>query len=99
MWRVLKVVLVALGVSLGAVPAEAQTQCAHRSELVIRLDQRFDEKLTVIGITSKAHLLEVFTSSAGNWSILITRPNGRSCIISHGTDWHGLAVSSLGQVS
>ncbi len=96
MWRVLKVVLVALGVSLGAVPAEAQTQCAHRSELVTRLDQRFDQKLTVIGITSKGLLLEVFTSSARNWSILITRPNGRSCIISHGTDWHGLAGQFVG---
>ena len=99
MWRLLKVGLVAVGISLGAVPADAQLQCAHRSELITRLDQGFDEKLTGVGVTSNGLLLEVFASNDGSWTVLDTRPNGHSCIVSHGTDWHGFAASSSGQIS
>ena len=99
MWRVLKVGLVTLGIWLLAVPAAAQLQCALRSELATRLDKKFDEKLTGIGITSNGLLLEVFASNDGSWTILVTRPNGHSCIVSHGTDWHGFAASSSGQIS
>ncbi len=91
MWRVLKVGLVALGIWLCAIPAEAQ--------LATRLDQRFDEKLTGVGITSDGLLLEVFASNDGSWTILVTRPDGHSCIVSHGTDWQGLAAGSSGQIS
>ncbi len=96
MWRVLKVGLVALGLWLCAIPAEAQFQCARRSELAT---QRFDEKLTGVGITSDGLLLEVFASNDGSWTILVTRPDGHSCIVSHGTDWQGLAAGSSGQIS
>ena len=89
MW--LKVVLIAFGISLGAVPAEAKSQCAQRSELVTRL-QGFDKKLTGIGTTYDGLLLEVLASKDGNWTILITRSNGRSCIVSHGVDWRSLSV-------
>ncbi len=99
MWRVLKVGLVALGIWLCAIPAEAQLQCARRSELATHLDQRFDEKLTGVGITSDGLLLEVFASNDGSWTILVTRPDGHSCIVSHGTDWQGLAAGSSGQIS
>ncbi len=99
MWRVLKIGLIALGILLGAVPADAQLQCAHRSDLVTRLDQGFDQKLTGVGITSNGLLLEVFASKEGSWTALVTRPDGHSCIVSHGTDWQGLAAGSSGQIS
>ncbi len=99
MWRLLKVGLVAVGISLGAVPAEAQSQCAQRSKLVTRLDQGFDEKLTGVGITSDGLLLEVFASKEGSWTALVTRPDGHSCIVSHGEHWDWLPVASSGQIS
>ncbi len=99
MWRLLKVGLVAVGISLGAVPADAQLQCAHRSELITRLDQGFDEKLTGVGVTSNGLLLEVFASKEGSWTAVITRPDGHSCIVAHGEDWDWLPVASPGQIS
>ncbi len=99
MWRVLKIGLIALGILLGAVPADAQLQCAHRSDLVARLDQDFDQKLTGVGVTSDGLLLEVFASKEGSWTALVTRPDGHSCIVSHGEDWHVLSAGSSGQIS
>ncbi len=91
MW--LKVVLIVLGISLGASSVEAQSQCAQRSTLVARLDQLY-EKLAGAGITFDGSMLEIWASTDGRWTIMVTRPNGRTCIVSHGEDWHHAATHS-----
>ncbi len=96
MWRV---GLLALAISLVAVPADAQLPCDNRSELVTHLDLKYHEVLTGTGVTSDGRLLEVFASKEGSWTALVTRPDGHSCIIAHGEDWDWLPVSSPGQIS
>ena len=96
MWRV---GLLALAISLVAVPADAQLPCDNRSELVTHLDLKYHEVLTGTGVTSDGRLLEVFASKEGSWTALVTRPDGHSCIIAHGEDWIWMPGSSPGQIS
>ena len=97
MW--LKVVLIALGISLVTSSVEAQSRCAQRSDLVTRLDQHFDEKLAGAGIAFDGAMLEIWASTDGSWTIMVTRSDGRSCIVSHGNNWQRILVISSGRRS
>lgn len=72
--------------------AEAQTQspCAERNELVLRLEQSYGETLQSMGLHQDNTLLEVYASEdTGTWTILVTRPDGLSCLIAAGQMWDG----------
>jgi hypothetical protein len=64
--------------------AEAQVACASRAEIVDQLTQRFKEAPEAHGITHDGMVLEVFTSEARSWTILVTSPKGVSCIAATG---------------
>lgn len=73
-----------------ALPASAQN-CAKRDLVVERLKAQFSEQLTAGGLqgTSPVEtLLEVWASpETGTFTILMTNPNGLSCIVAAGTDF------------
>lgn len=72
-------------------PAQAQAPCDQRAKIVSVLLQQFDESQVASGITPNGELLEVFASPVrGSWTILLSMPTGKSCLIATGEDWHGL---------
>ena len=84
---ILKCVLV-LSVLLGTAPsAKAATPCAVHSDLVQVLEQRYHEKLSAYGLDAQKDKVEVYVSKEGTFSILATRADGLSCILSVGGDW------------
>lgn len=73
-----------------SLPATAEQQllsCARRDEMVKVLARRFDERPRAIGLANATAVIEVFTSEKGTWTILLTRPDGASCIVSAGENW------------
>ncbi len=75
------------GMAILPPPAWAMT-CAPREGLVERLDDKFNEVLTARGLQNETTLIEVFTSEkSGSYTILISRADGISCIVSSGTHW------------
>ena len=91
---VIKVVLIALGILIGTSSVVAQSlRCADRSKLVARLDQHY-EKLAGAGISFDGAMLEFWGAADGRWTIMVTQPNGRSCIASHGKNWFGYPLIS-----
>ena len=71
-------------------PATAEQQvlsCANRADMVKVLSQRFREAPRAIGLANSSAIIEVFTSKSGTWTILLTRPDGASCIVSAGDNW------------
>ena len=70
-----------------AVPAQAQAPCGDRGEIVKMLNKKYSERPHALGIANQANLLEVYTSTSGSWTILITKPQGVSCIIGTGQSW------------
>ena len=70
-----------------AVPAQAQVPCGTRGEIVKMLGSKYHERPRALGIANQANLLEVYTSTSGSWTILLTKPQGVSCIIGTGQSW------------
>lgn len=82
---------VLLGTGLVAVPAVA-ANCANRDLVVERLQSKYDESLTAGGLQSSQSaqaLVEVWASEeTGTFTVMLTSPNGLTCVVATGTDWH-----------
>jgi hypothetical protein len=77
-------------IALGSVSAEAATACGSRAEFLKTLKNKFQESSRALGIIGKTNVLEVYTSKEGTWTILVTAPEGKSCIIAAGNSWEEL---------
>jgi predicted methyltransferase len=68
--------------------AEAARPCAERAEIVARLAERFGETLRSVGLQGGDAVVEVYSSEAtGTWTILMTRPDGITCLLAAGERW------------
>src|SRR5690554_1283061 len=68
--------------ALIALPALAQAPCAPHDALVATIADSFGEALQGVGLQSNSTLLEIYVSDeSGTWTILVTRPDGMSCMI------------------
>lgn len=69
-------------------PAQAAPACASHDEALALLAQKYQERRVAVGVTSAGGLVEVLASKDGaTWTILVTQPNGQSCIVSAGEGW------------
>jgi hypothetical protein len=90
MSRLLIPPLLAVTFAATALPATAQTNyCAERTQIAERLASGYSEQLVGGGMQNQNGLIEVWTTPSGNtWTILMTRPDGISCVMATGTDWY-----------
>ena len=78
-------------------PASAQAACASHKEVTKALANGHSEEPVGIGLASTGNVVEVFSSSDGStWSIVMTMPNGVSCLVSSGESWESLTSVALG---
>ena len=82
----------ALGLTAGAVaPVHAMGQCGDREAIATHLTAKFGERNAALGLASSPGLREIWASDAtGSWSILLTRPDGQTCIMATGTHFQAL---------
>ena len=65
--------------------------CHSHADLAEMLNQKYAEQPSALGVQSNGHLVEVFVSHDGtSWTIVITRPDGWSCIVAVGEHWESL---------
>ena len=78
------------GLILATQSAEA-AQCAPRDQVVARLATGFDEARQGAGLSmgpdGTAQVVEIFASLAGSWTLVVTLPDGMSCILAAGQNW------------
>jgi hypothetical protein len=81
-----------VGIMLTTNPALANpTNCAQRTEMVEKLKIRFGESRQSIGLTPGGQALELFAHpEKGTWTILLTLPNGTSCMMASGHDYQAV---------
>jgi len=80
--------LAAMG--LLAMPAAAQERpapCGDRGDLVSQLKDKYHESQTGFGMTGNGSVVELLTSDNGSWTLVLTFPNGRSCMMAAGEGW------------
>ena len=74
-------------------PAAAQAACTTRNEVAERLAGNYAEAPVAAGLASSGAVIEVFTSGDGaTWTIVLTRPEGTSCLVAAGEAWMTLPV-------
>ena len=72
----------------GTSGASAQSACLPHGKLVDLLDGRYSEQRVAVGLENNGRLFEVFTSTDGStWTMVITTPDGASCVVAAGLGW------------
>lgn len=76
-------------VTAGQVDAQVvQQTCVARDDMVRQLESKYKERPNATGLSSNGYLLELFMTDTGStWSIIISFPNGQSCIVDAGEHW------------
>ena len=77
-----------------AVKADAQQQrnCAPREMVINRLADGYGETRQSIGMAANNAVVEVYASDeSGSWTIIVTTPNGLSCLVASGQGFENLS--------
>jgi hypothetical protein len=78
---------VAVLAAAGSSPAIAQSACGPREQLVKLLADQYKEDPVGMGLSQPGQVLEVFASSNGSWTMVMTLPDGKACMIAAGDNW------------
>lgn len=71
--------------------AWAQQPCKPRADALRILADKYAEAPVAIGLANNGALVEVLAAKDGTtWTILVTTPAGRSCMVSAGENWRAL---------
>ncbi len=96
--------LLALGaLALGAGPASAQgapALCSAHDGLLSQLERKYGEVPVAVGVAggvAGGALVELLTTKDGmTWTIILTSPQGLSCLIASGEGWRPLVPAPSG---
>lgn len=67
---------------------QAQANCFDREALVTKLEKNYGEAFAGGGLQNSNSIVEVwFSPEEGTWTVLMTRADGKSCIMASGTNW------------
>lgn len=74
----------------GIQAASAQALCGDRTNFLKHLGKSYKEAPTAMGLTSNGKVIEVLTSEKGSWTIIVTNPEGTSCVVAAGEAWESI---------
>ncbi len=96
MFKMLTITIFALILFTPAAAAQSQSACNPRDNVVGHLAKKYGEAPVAIGVTNKGALIEVLTTSDGStWTIIVSMPNGTSCLVAAGEGWRTKALSPI----
>lgn len=88
MRTLIKVAVATFGLIATIGPVTAGTPCGMRDKVIAKLQADYSEQLTAGGYQTSKSVMEVWTSTEnGTFTVLLTNPNGVSCIVATGTGW------------
>lgn len=89
---------VVLPVSARAQMAQMQMMCAARADIVTNLQGKFSESPVALGLDNSGGVVELLASpDGGTWTIIVTDPQGTSCLMAAGEFWEMAKKALIGQ--
>lgn len=71
--------------------AQAQQICEPRGDVIRHLADNYAEAPVAMGLSSNGGVVEILTNQEKTtWTILITMPDGKTCMIAAGESWEEL---------
>lgn len=71
----------------------AQNQCNERDKVLSLLINKYKEAPVAVGVTNTGGLVEVLSTSDGDtWTIIVTTPQGISCLVAAGEGWRQIEL-------
>ncbi|MCH7936853.1 MAG: hypothetical protein IH994_07160 [Proteobacteria bacterium] len=67
--------------------AAAAMLCGSRNDVAEDLAKNHGELPVSWGLIGNSHLIEVFVSPTGGFTIIVTRPDGLACVMAAGENW------------
>lgn len=66
--------------------------CGPRDLVIGQLSERWGENRRSVGIAANGQVMELYASAAtGTWTIVVTLPDGRTCLIASGEGFEPVA--------
>lgn len=65
-------------------------QCAPRDQVMVTLAEKYEESRQAIGLAGPQAVMELYASAAGSWTIMVTMPDGMSCLLASGQGYQAL---------
>lgn len=84
---------------LSAIPAQipADLVCGEREALLTSLSREYAEAPKELGLANNGSVVELLTTRDGKtWTLLMTRPDGTSCVIAAGEAWDAVPAQMAG---
>jgi len=69
--------------------------CGERGSLMDQLKHKYSEQPKSMGLAANGSVLEVLTAPTGTWTILLTTPQGITCLIAAGENWEDMEQDTL----
>ena len=90
-------ILVGLVVGSYSTPAaaEAELACEIRAKITKTLKSDYAELPVSAGLDNAGRMIEVFASTEGSWTILMTMPTGVSCLMATGENWMRREIKNI----
>lgn len=92
---ILTTLILTVGFVLITPAALAQPVCGTHQSISETLKKSYTEAPVSMGVTSSGGIVEVFSSNEGIWTLVLTRPDGVSCLIAAGEAWENLPKSEF----
>ena len=91
MFRIALTLSALIGLAAATSAAAQQPLCTARSEVLSQLSSQYSETPVAMGIANNGGVLEILSSQKGtSWTIILTMPNGVTCMIAAGENWESL---------
>jgi len=69
--------------------------CDQRASIIGHMAEKYREAPVAIGVTSTGSIVEVLTTGDGTtWTIIVSNPNGTSCLVAAGEGWRALRFNN-----
>lgn len=76
----------ASGVAVAPATAQ-QAVCGERTRMTDYLKVKYAERQDSMGVTRDGKVMEVFSSNDGTWTMLMSYPDGKACVVGYGQNW------------
>ena len=77
-----------------SVPAEA-AQCGRADQIVSYLSKKYKEQVKGMGVVGSKGFMQLFVAESGTWTVLLTSPEGISCIVAAGDNFETIPLAAV----